>query len=280
MASCETSNPLLLRGKSQIFRAIVLAAQRPGRGDPLAATYHVSHKCLIPLAGRPLIAHVLETLARHPHIDEIVVSIERGMEDVISEIVGGLGADCPIRCTASARNIADSVLEAASGHDGPLLITTADNALLQPDGISALLASLRSGSDVSIAMAPKKAVLAAHADGQRRFYRFADDEYSNCNLYGIAGPYALAAAEIFRTGGQFAKKMWRVIDSFGLLNLILLRFRMVSLSDGLERVSNRVGLTIAPVILSDGRQAIDVDNERTYAVVEEILLAGSYAAKA
>ena len=50
---------------------IVLAAQRGGRLDPLAAEAGVSHKCLVPIGGRPLLAHVLEALDRgrrpHPH---------------------------------------------------------------------------------------------------------------------------------------------------------------------------------------------------------------------
>ena len=29
--------------------------------------------------------------------------------------------------------------------------------------------------------------MAAHPEGQRRYYGFSDDEYSNCNLYGLAG---------------------------------------------------------------------------------------------
>jgi len=265
---------LLRRASYPKFRAIVLAAQRPGKRDPLAVLHGTSHKCLIPLAGRPLIAHVLETLARHPEVDEILVSIEADMEEQIAQLAGGFASQCPIRCVPSARNLADSVIRAASGHDGPILITTADNALLQPEGIFALSSSLGRGSDVAIAMSPRRAVLAAHSDGQRRFYRFADDEYSNCNLYGMAGPYALGAAEIFRSGGQFARKTWRIIDSFGLINLVLLRLHRLTLADGLERVSSRFGLTIAPVILDDGRQAIDVDNERTHAIVEKILLAG------
>ena len=44
--------------------AIVLAAQRAGRLDPLAERAGVSHKCLVPIGGVPLITHVLTTLAR------------------------------------------------------------------------------------------------------------------------------------------------------------------------------------------------------------------------
>ena len=69
-----------------------------------------------------------------------------------------------------------------------------------------MLAAIVGGADVALAMSTRAAVMAAHPDGQRRFYQFADDQYSNCNLYGFSGARAFAAAESFRSGGQFAKK--------------------------------------------------------------------------
>lgn len=253
------------------IRVIVLAAERKGVANPLALRFASSHKCLIPVRGRPLIQYVLETLLRHGEIASVVVSIEKGAMAPVREVLPpARPGQPPIHLAAAADSIADSVIAAAKGHDGPIIITTADNALLQPASIDALHTALRR-HDVAIAMARKEAVLAAHPEGQRRFYRFRDGEYSNCNLYGLAGAAAIGAAEIFRGGGQFAKNARRIVDAFGLLNLILLRARLIDLSSGLRRISRRIGLDIAPVVLTDGSQAIDVDNDRTYAIVEHLL---------
>lgn len=262
------------------LHVVILAAQRPGVLDPLAAIHRVSHKCLIPLLGRPLIAHVLETLATHRRVAEVSISIERSMTAQVMRVVAMLPVGhAPVHCVASAFNLADSVIAATEGRDGPTLITTADNALLGAEAIDAMADALEAGNDVAIAMARRASVLAAHPDGQRRFYRFADDEYSNCNLYALRGRHALAAAEIFRGGGQFARKAMRAAHAFGIVNLLLLRFRLISLRGGLNRVSRRIGLSIAPVILTDGRHAIDVDNLRTYEVVEALLSRGALAAR-
>ena len=51
----------------------------------------------------------------------------------------------------------------------------------------------------------------------------------------------------------------------------MLRARLVSLDGGLQRISRRIGHRIVPVVLPDGSQAIDVDNDRTYDVVAELL---------
>jgi len=163
-------------------RAIVLAAQRPGTTDPLAARFGVTHKCLVPLRGRELILHVLAALSRHRGIAEIVVSIEPEAFGTIDALAASLGMASRIRCVPAASNLAESILAAAGRHDGPLLVTTADNALLLPASVEAVVEGMRA-SDAVVAMAPESAVRAAHPEGQRRFYRFRDQGYSNCNLY-------------------------------------------------------------------------------------------------
>lgn len=252
------------------LRVIVLAGQRKGVANPLALHFGLSHKCLIPLRDRPLISHVVESVASHPAVASVAISVEAESFDALSKALSGIAATARIETVAAADNLADSVIAAARGHEGPLIITTADHALLTHDSIDAMADALLR-ADVAVAMAPKWAVLAAHPDGQRRFYRFRDGEYSNCNLYGMSGPGALHAAEIFRGGGQFARKAGRIVEAFGLVNLVLLRLRLVSLGRGLRRISARLGLRLAPVIVTDGSQAIDVDNDRTYRVVAELL---------
>lgn len=254
-------------------RVIVLAAQRPGVVDPLAAACGLTHKCLVPIGGRPLIEHVLRTVATHPAVGTVMISIERQSFDALADrLPRDLPGPALVTSVPAADNLADSVIAAARGHEGPIIVTTADNVLLAPASIDAMLAGLQ-GHEAAIAMARREAVLAAHPDGQRRFYRFRDGDYSNCNLYGLASTGALRAAEVFRGGGQFAKKASRIVHAFGLVNLVLLRSRLITLDGATARISRRLGLGLVPVILGDGSQAIDVDNERTFRVVSDILSA-------
>lgn len=250
--------------------AIVLAAQRAGRLDPLAARAGVSHKCLVPIGGAPLIAHVLATLAATPGIVAIRVVIEREAFDLLGPVVRAV-AGTQVELVAAADNLADSVGAGAKGAAVPLLITTADNVLLSTGAIAEMLDCLANGAEGAVALATRDAVLAAHPEGQRRFYEFRDNAYSNCNLYALSGPQALSAAEAFRGGGQFAKSARRIIAAFGLLNLLMLRFRLFSVDTAMKRLSRRFGIRLRAVILADGAHAIDVDNERTYAIVDQLL---------
>lgn len=253
----------------EAFTAIILAAQRAGQHDPLAEAAGISHKCLVPIAGKPLIVHVVAALRATPGLARLRIVVEPAM---FAAIESALPPDLlPVEFIAAAPNLADSVFAGAEGIDQKILVTTADNVLLTPLAVGKMIAMLRTGVDVAIAMATRAAVLAAHPEGQRRFYRFYEAEYSNCNLYAFGGRKALKAAETFRSGGQFAKKPMRLIMAVGPVNVALMLMGRLSLQGALARLGRRFGLRIEPVVLADGSHAIDVDNERTYRVAALLL---------
>lgn len=250
------------------FTAIVLAAQRAGRVDPLAAEAGVPNKSLVQIGGAPLIRHVVDALAATPGVSRIRIVVEPETEAAIAAVMPRGAA---IDFVVAADNLADSVYAAAVGVGQPMLITTSDNVLLTPGAVRAVLAPLARGADVALALCTEASVLAAHPQGQRRFYRFTDDAYSNCNLYALAGAGAMKAAESFRSGGQFAKKPLRMIVALGPVNLALLLMKRLSLRGALKRLGRRFRLAVEPVILPDGAHAIDVDNTRTYGCAEYLL---------
>ena len=257
-----------IRQVAERFTIIILAAQRNGTLDPLAAEAGVTHKCLVPIAGLPLLAHVLSALGEVGDIDSIRISVEDGAADRLRPVAALTGL--PITFVTAADNIADSVYRAAEGASGPVIVTTADNVLLTPAAVRQVMDKLAAGTDTVVALARKEAVLAAHPQGQRRFYRFRDDEYSNCNLYGLSRK-GLKLAEAFREGGQFKKNPMRIARAFGFFNLLLLRFAMVTLDSAMKRLSRRFRVSVAAVVLADGAHAIDVDNRRTYDIAAELL---------
>jgi GTP:adenosylcobinamide-phosphate guanylyltransferase len=251
---------------------ILLAGQRAGVVNPLADQAGVTHKCLVPIRGKPLIARVLETVTDIPAVHCIRISLEPGAHGEVAKLAEPFAdRGIPIEFVANARNIVDSVHIAAGSDPGPFLITTADNVLLTREGIAQVRDRLKLHHGV-LALARKASVLAAHPEGQRGFYRFRDDEYANCNIYALANRKALdAGAEIFRGGGQFMKSVWRMIRAFGPINILMLRLGVYDREEAMRRLGKRLGMTIEATEFSDGSLAIDVDNERTYRVCEEIL---------
>lgn len=252
------------------FDAIILAAQRGGRLDPLAAEAGVTHKCLVPIGGQPLLAHVLEALVQADGLQRIRISVEQGAEPGLQRIVDEAKLAVPVDFVPSHATITDSVHAAAAGLDGPFVITTADNVLLTADAVRRVATRLHAGDDAVGALSRKESVLSAHPQGQRRFYRFRDGFYSNCNLYGLSRT-GLRLADTFRTGGQFAKNPMRLLQSIGPINLLILRYGLITLEAAFRRLGRRFDLRASPIVLEDGAHAIDVDNARTYAIASELL---------
>lgn len=250
---------------------LILAGRRPGAVDALAEAHGVADKCLVPVAGRPMIAHVLESAA-DSSASQVFVSTHHPalLADLKDPVVDLLGDRLIV--VAAADNLADSVLAIASAASFPLLITTADNCLLTPATIAEIGAEAeRLGADAGVALARREDVLAAHPEGQRRFYEFSDVAVSNCNAYWIGHPNALRAAEAFRGGGQFVKKPFRVMQAFGLINLFRFRFGLGPIHHIFQRISRQLKVEVAPLLVSNGATAIDVDNERSLRVTEALM---------
>ena len=97
--------------------ALVLAAGR-GQDDPMAKAFGVTHKCLLPVAGVPMLTHVVAALKSEPVITRIAISIERDAP---------LPQDLPeVVRLASRSSAAESALDAvvSGALNYPVLVTT------------------------------------------------------------------------------------------------------------------------------------------------------------
>ncbi|MGL5838442.1 MAG: nucleotidyltransferase family protein [Sphingorhabdus sp.] len=257
---------------------LILAGKRDGKLDPLAERAGVSHKCRVPIHGKPLLQWVLEAVAPAFPDAKLLVSIHDPA--VIADLPGVVALQASgrlILCEAQA-GIVESVEHAIAQAEGdaafPLLITTADNVLAESHYLRDVHQAASAGKgDAVVVLATRETIRAAHPDGQRKFYEFNDCAISNCNVFWLRSPKALRAAEAFREGGQFAKNRARIAKAFGITNLIRFRLGWWTLDSAFNAISRRFGVKVVPYITSDGAFAIDVDNERTYGVAELLLKA-------
>ena len=127
-----------------------------------------------------------------------------------------------------------------------------------------------SGADAAVAMVEAPVMKARYPEGQRRFYAFKDSEYSNCNLYALTNDRTINAARVFEGGGQFRKKVTRIIRAFGVSSFILYALRIRSLAGFAQHLSNKLGISISFVTMPFAEACIDVDNERTLRITREI----------
>jgi len=255
---------------------LVLAGRRSAATDPLAARAGVTHKAMVPVGGEAMLGRVLRIAEEAYPEAKLYVSVDDSDAVACEPTVARLLGAGRLRILPARANIVDSVVEASGASGFPLLITTADNVLMTPEGMRAIVAAGAEGKADAIAMMAERAdILAAHLDGQRRFYAFRGGAYSNCNLFWLASDRALKATDSFRLGGQFAKHKRRAVKALGLATLFLYVSRLLTLQGMFAHLSRRFGVRIRPLVTSDGRLAIDVDNERTFGVAEELLARGA-----
>lgn len=253
---------------------LVLAGKRDGRIDPLAHQAGVSHKCRVPIQGKPLLQWVLEAARDAWSDNTILVSVHEPEAVNDLPIVQELIAAGRLQICLARHTIVESVEEALNLAEKPypLLITTGDNVLVTPQALREIHQSaLDQKADALFAIAKREDIKAVHEEAQRYFYEFSDLAMANCNGYWMGNNKAQRAAEPFRGGGQFIKTKGAILKAFGIINLIRFRMRWWRFDQMLKIISKRFGVKIAAHIFADGAYAIDVDNQRTYDIAEMLL---------
>ncbi len=251
--------------------ALVLAGTRAG-GDPMAAEARVSHKALIEVAGRTMIERVVGALAGLADVERIVVAIEQ------AQVLGGLPGLAPPSCITPISTLPaepggpSATLAAALVAEGtPLLVTTADNALLQTDWLREFLAACPDDADVVAALARRDAVEAAAPHTKRTWLRFADGDFSGCNLFLLAGPRSAGVIAFWQTLEQERKRPLRMVRRLGLLFALRYLVGRLTLAMAADRIGQLGGgARVAFVALGDGRAAIDVDKPDDLRLVREL----------
>jgi GTP:adenosylcobinamide-phosphate guanylyltransferase len=247
--------------------ALVLAGTRPG-GDPLAKHAGVSHKALIEVGGEPMLLRVLRALAASSGVARIVVCIDR------TDVMAGFpDVGKPVTTLPAAAGPSASVAAALETQGTPLLVTTADHALLQAAWIDEFLGKTRvdGSADAFVALARSEAVLAAAPNTVRTWLKFPDGAYSGCNLFLLRSP---ASAGIVRLWQQFEAERKRPLAMLGRLGFgYVIRYRLgrLSLAQALHRIGELGGARVVPVLLEDGRAAIDVDKPSDLDLVRQLI---------
>ncbi|OWK30023.1 nucleotidyltransferase family protein [Sphingomonas dokdonensis] len=230
--------------------AVVLAGSRGGT-DPVAAYAGIADKALIDFDGQTMLARVIHAL-RAADVGDIAVA-----------------ANAPAVATEAAANDA-RMLPAAAGPSAstgaalatlgaPLLVTTGDHALLRPAWIRDFVAEVPPGADVAVLLARRESVERAAPGSRRTYLRFADGDWSGCNLFLLATPKAEAAVRLWQAVERDRKRPWRIVGRLGPGLLLRYLLGRLSLAEAIAALGRRAGVVAAVVECRDGLAAVDVD---------------------
>jgi GTP:adenosylcobinamide-phosphate guanylyltransferase len=248
------------------YAAIVLAGSRPGP-DPFAAQYGVATKALIPIAGKPMVRRPVQALLASSQVGRVVVLAQSP-----DTIAAALPTDSRLRMAESGDTIASTILALCASADThwPLLVTTADHALLDTATIDEFITAA-DGADIAIGMVERTNLLRRLPQTQRTWLKFRGGAFTGANLFALRSPKVAPAIEQWRVVEQDRKKAWRIISLLGPLMLAGAALRLLSVDELLSSLSDRLGLAIKAVKLTNPLAGVDVDKPEDHALVEAIL---------
>lgn len=247
------------------YTAVVLAGSRPGR-DPFAEQFGAELKALIPVGGEPMVRRPVRTLLAVEDVGRVIV-----LSQTPERIAEVLPKDPRLSLRKSDVTIATTLLEFCFDKhtQWPLLVTTADHALLDVETVDEFCAYAE--GDISVGVVERKTLLKRFPDARRTWLRFRGGAYTGANLFALNSPKAAAAIELWRSVEQERKKGWRLISLLGPVVLIGTALRLLSIQDALARLGRKLGLEVNAVVLSDPLAGIDVDKPEDHALAEGIL---------
>ena len=248
------------------WAAIVLAGSRPGV-DSFAAKYGTDLKALIPVCGMPMVARPVAALLQSSQIEHVRVLTQQ--PERIGQV---LPRDDRLSIEPSGDTIAATLEPILSDPATryPLLVTTADHALLDPAMIADFCAKAE-GSDVAIGLVERGSLTARLPDSQRTWLRFRGGAYSGANLFAFGSARGAEAVALWRSVEQDRKKGWRMIAALGPAMLLGAVLRLRTLDQTLAAVGRRLGISIRKVELDNPLAAVDVDKDADHALVTAIL---------
>lgn len=248
------------------WTAFLLAGSRPS-GDPLAQSMMLGHKALIPVGGEPMVLRPLRALLASPEVGNVIV-LTQDPEDLRPV----LPDDDRISIRASSGTIAQTIAEQLADRAAsfPVLVTTADHALLDPAMIAEFAAKAE-GSDLAIAVVESKPLLARFPQAKRTWIGFRGGRYSGANLFSFGSQRVLPAVKRWGVVEQDRKKGWRVLAALGPALLLGAVLKLRTIHQSAAAIGRKLGIELRIVEMSNPMAAIDVDKTADHLLVEDIL---------
>jgi CTP:molybdopterin cytidylyltransferase MocA len=255
------------------YHAVILAADR-SPNDPLLHHAGVSSKSLVEIGGTPMILRVLKALEASEEVGQRLLSgpswssVEQaaGLREMIRS-----GAVQWLENQATPSTSAYNAMQTIDSRS-PVLLTTADHPLLSAEITDYFCRQARnSGLDLAVGLASYARIQQAFPGIRKTVLKFRDGDYCGCNLFAFLSPAAREAADHWRRVEKQRKKPWRVASMLGWSAVFRYLLGRLSLTGGLQGLSERLDLRIGAIHLPFADAAIDVDTIGDYAFAQQLI---------
>ncbi|WP_097065976.1 nucleotidyltransferase family protein [Nitrosovibrio sp. Nv4] len=268
--------------KTDQFVAVVLAADRTAN-DPIAVATGAACKAIAPICGKPMIIRVLDALEASGMVRMIIVcgppaSVLPECPELEERIKCGRITWLP-NLDSPSRSANSGLAQIDQG--APVLLTTADHALLTPSIVRYFLSkSQEADSDATVGVVKHEDVATAFPGVKRTVIRLRDGGVCGCNLYAFLNQNGRGLVSVWQRAEDLRKQPWRLIgQTFGVTTVLFYLLGLLTIDKGLKAVRAKTGIRVQPVFLPYPQAGVDVDKVEDMLLVESVLAGEAHVAQ-
>jgi GTP:adenosylcobinamide-phosphate guanylyltransferase len=246
------------------FDVLVLAGERHKNDNAVAKSDSVACKAFAQVNGKPMIDHVIGTIQESGLANDIVVSISRKKDISMGApyLSGQIDTKKVIQSEPDVSPV-KSAIKMLGCLDGerPILLTTADHALLSIDMIKQFIEGYKPEKfDAAVALLPLNILTKKYPDIKRTRLKFQDGDYKSCNLFIFSDKEsAQSVLSFWHIIEDQRKSPWKIAKTLGMVNLLRYLTGFLPLNMALSSIGEKAGVSPQAVMLDIAESAIDVD---------------------
>lgn len=245
---------------------IILAGDQGKPEDALYAMTGVSHKALLPIAGKPMLRYVMEALVGSPAVERFVV-------------VGLTPGECPdlgapVACTPSRGGLFDNVvagfeklhqvnpdarLAILSSADIPLLTTEMVNWFIQTCG--------ETDHDIYYTVVERSTMERRFPQAGRTFVPLRGGTYCGGDIFMARTDLIHSNQALFDRLMDARKNFWKQVQLIGPGFLIRFALRRLTMADAERRISKALGVRGRAIVTPFAEMGMDVDKPHQLEIV-------------
>lgn len=238
--------------------AVVTAGWSPKEDDPLTEYTEGKSKALIPIAGKPMIAHVVDALARSRYIERIIV--------VALDPAAEVQFSMPVEYVPDARGLlanAEAGIQYVADNYPDLdavLLSSSDVPTITPAIVDAFIEEcLHTDHDLYYSIVERSVMEARFPESRRSYVHLREGDFAGGDLLLIRPRMALSQRELWENLAGARKNALQQARMFGLWPLFKLVIRRLSLAEAERRACKALNMRGRAVPFPYAEVGMDVD---------------------
>ncbi len=238
--------------------AIVSAGWTPSEDDPLAEYTQGKSKALIPIAGKPMIAHVVEALAGSRHAKHFVI--------IALDPTAEVQFSVPVEHVPDAGSLianAEAGLQYALDHYPDLdaaLLCSSDVPTITPPIVDAFIEEcFRTDHDLYYTIVERSVMEARFPESRRTYFHLREGDFAGGDIFLVRPSINVSHQELLQELASARKSILRQARMVGLRIFLKLVLRRLSLDEAVQRISQVLDMRVRIMPFSYPEVGMDVD---------------------